>query len=66
MKRIWNFVYKHTKDLIALMVIFTWCVAVFLPESLIDEVTQRSFERIILMVIGFYFGSNVNRKEELQ
>lgn len=47
----------HTKDIIAIMVIVTWCIAIFLPESLIDEVTQRSFERIVLLVLGFYFGA---------
>ncbi len=47
----------HTKDLIAIMIIFTWCVSVFLPDYLIDEVTMRSFERILLLVLGFYFGA---------
>ena len=46
------------KDLLALLVTITWCISIFLPEMLIDEVTQRSFERILLMIIGFYFGSH--------
>ncbi len=49
---------EHTRDIIAIMVVGTWCIAVFLPESLIDEVTQRAFERILLLVVGFYFGSH--------
>lgn len=46
------------KDLLAIMVVFTWCVAVFLPENLIDEVTQRSFERILLIIVSYFFGSH--------
>jgi hypothetical protein len=48
---------EHTKDVIAIMIVFTWCVSVFIPNSVIDEVTQRSFERVMLLVLGFYFGA---------
>ncbi len=54
-------IFATPKDAIALIVILSWCIAIFLPESLVDEVTQRSFERIIMMVIGFYFGSHQNK-----
>ncbi len=61
MKRIIKGIFQTSKDVIALVIIATWCVAIFLPEHLVDEVTQRSFERIIMMVIGFYFGSKVEK-----
>lgn len=61
MKRIIKGIFQGPKDVIALVIIATWCIAIFLPESLIDEVTQRSFERIIMMVIGFYFGSKSDK-----
>lgn len=54
----------HAKDIIAYMVTLTWCVSIFLPETLIDEVTQRSFERIMLMILGFYFGSHRESKRQ--
>ncbi len=54
-------IFATPKDAIALIVILSWCIAIFLPEYLVDEITQRSFERIIMMVIGFYFGSHTQK-----
>ncbi len=50
------------KDIIALIIITAYAIA-FLTTTLIpgvkfDELMGRQYERIMLMVVGFYFGSH--------
>lgn len=47
------------KDIIAFIVIITWCISIFLPETLIDEITTRAFERIVNFVLGAYFSNKL-------
>lgn len=61
MKRIIRSAIVNSQDIIALIVVITWCISIFLPELLVDEVTMRSFERIMLIIIGFYFGAHRGR-----
>jgi hypothetical protein len=54
------------KDLIAFMLIGSYSLAflitVCVPEVVFNEVLGRQFERIILMVVGFYFGSHREKR----
>lgn len=54
------------QDLIALLFVVTWCAAIFLPEQLVNHETMQQFERILLMVVGFYFGSKSTEIKTLQ
>lgn len=54
------------QDLIALLFVITWCAAIFLPEQLVNHDTMQQFERILLMVVGFYFGSKSTEIKTLQ
>lgn len=64
---------KHTisklftgmKDVIALILIIGWLIAIFLPEHYVDEITERAFERILLLVLGAYFGSKMNNDNNM-
>jgi len=47
---------KTTKDLIALLLVFTFCIAVLMPCKTISSEVVVQLERILLIVIGFYFG----------
>lgn len=64
MKRILRSALVNSQDIIALIVVVTWCISIFLPELLVDEVTMRSFERIMLIIIGFYFGAHRGRRND--
>lgn len=63
MKRIIRQAFTTSKDIIAVIVVVTWCISIFLPETLVDEITIRSFERIMLIIIGFYFGAHREKPE---
>jgi hypothetical protein len=65
-KSAWLFIFTYMKEILAFLVVFTWCVSIFLPESLVDEVTQRSFERILLMIVGFYFGAHQKKPHTME
>ncbi len=58
------------KDLIALVIIGTYCLAFILtaiiPGIHYDEVMSRQYERIMTLVVGFYFGSHTTKKDELK
>ncbi len=53
------------KDLIALILIVTYCVSfictALIPGIHFDELMSRQYERLMLMVVGFYFGSHRDR-----
>lgn len=55
------------KDIIAFMLVITYCLSFFLtlvvPYIQFNELMARQFERIILIVVGFYFGSKEANKK---
>ncbi|MDR1668751.1 MAG: hypothetical protein LBR76_02190 [Oscillospiraceae bacterium] len=55
MKRI----FANMKDVIAVILVFAFCVSIFLPEHLVSDTTMQQFERILFMVVGFYFGTHI-------
>ncbi len=57
MNRIHHILAEHTKDVIAILIVIVWCASIFFPSAVIDEITQRSYERIMIMVLSYYFGS---------
>ncbi len=69
-----NSVLKHPQALLAVLFSVSYCVAfiatVFVPSIQFNEVLSRSFERILLVVVSFYFGAkekpNVLSKERLE
>lgn len=47
---------SDTRDVIALLIVITWCLSIFLPETAVSNETQKSFETIMLLVLGYFFG----------
>ncbi len=56
-----NSVLKHPQSLLALLFSASYCIAfiatVLVPDIQFNEVLSRSFERILLVVVSFYFGA---------
>ncbi len=57
--RKWN-----VKDIVAISLAVTYCISIFLPETVVSDVTMESFERVLGTVIGFYFGTHVTGTKE--
>lgn len=57
MKRLLHNLVSDTRDLLAIIIVITWAVSIYLPEDFVGDQTQRSFEAIMMMVLGFFFGS---------
>lgn len=55
------------KDIIATILVTTYCLTYLLvtivPGLEFNELMSRQFERIILIVVGFYFGSKEGNKK---
>lgn len=68
MDKDWIYDFLHVKDIIALCIVITWCISIFLPEHFVDAETMNQFERIMLLILGFYFGRTAvktkGKKEE--
>lgn len=48
---------EHTKDVIALVIVVSFCVALFMPEKVVSHQLMQLFAQIVISVISFYFGS---------
>ncbi len=70
-----NSVLKRPQALLAILFSVSYCIAfiatVLVPNIQFNEVLSRSFERILLVVVSFYFGAkdkpnptNQERREE--
>ena len=69
-----NSVLKHPQALLALIFSSAYCIAflatILVPSIQFNEVLSRSFERILLVVVSFYFGAkeraNITNQERQQ
>ncbi len=67
-KKPFNEWFATPKDMIALIIIVTYCLGflltVIVPGIHFNELMGRQYERIMLMVVGFYFGSHSTGKKK--
>lgn len=66
MRHIIKAILSDTRDVIALLIVMTWCISVYLPEYFVSDTTQKSFETIMLLVLGFFFGRAGNNGSKPQ
>ncbi len=68
MKNVMRRCINGAKDVIALIIISTYCITFIavtvVPHLHFNEVMSRQFERIMIMVVSFYFGYHKSKKEE--
>ncbi len=67
MKNTFKKICAGPKDIIALIIVISYC-AVFICTALIadvhfNELLGRQFERLLLLVAGFYFGSHKDNSQ---
>lgn len=49
-------IFSDTRDVIALLLVLSYCASIFLPEEIIGTQTREYFNTVILMVLGYFFG----------
>lgn len=66
MKTIIKALFPTSKDIIALIIVVIYCISFLLtaviPGIEFNEIMSRQYERVLLMVVGFYFGSHQSKK----
>lgn len=68
MKQVVKAILSDTRDLIALLLVVTYCVSVFLPEEFVSVETKDYFNTLMMMVLGYFFGraSSSGRKSDME
>ncbi len=68
MKQTIKAILSDTRDLIAVLLVVTYCITIFLPEHYVSLETQDYFNTLMMMVLGYFFGratnNNVQKHQE--